>query len=334
MKLRDVMQQGLGILIYGRSNTGKTSSLRNLDPKKTFIITWELSQTAAALWHWGWRDWNAEAPTGWLDMRKVLKAVRANPAIDTVVVDTISSYQERLIQEFVQETGKSKDRLGFTLWNVVSDRFTDTLEELLKFPQEGKNVVLLAHLKYKEVEEGDRKKIMRWPSLYGEWPENVSKRVPVCLRTERYKIGKDIEYVFEVCGGLEDYGGDKFHLLDSTEPSDIAAVIKKIQTGLQAAGEPSFQGEENTASQYPSSEPPAAPSAPTRSFTTGVSRRELIKRIYDRITETGQDIGIVRPLIKEKLGAPVSTLTSEQLLEALEIVESGAVQETAKEFQF
>jgi len=333
MKLIDVMQQGIGILIYGRSNTGKTSSLRNLDPSETFVITWELSQTAAALWHWGWREWNAEAPTGWLDMRRVLKEVRANPKIKNVVVDTISSYQERLIQEFVQETGKSKDRLGFTLWNVVSDRFMETLEDLLKFTAQGKNVILLTHLKYKEVEEGDRKKIMRWPALYGEWPENVSKRMPVCLRTERYKIGKEIEYVFEVCGGLEDYGGDKYHLLSSTEPSDIAAVIKKIQDGLQAAGGPSFPSEEKTALiNPPTSNPPVAPS---RKFSTEMpSRRDMIKRIYDKITATGQDIGVVRPLIKEKLGAPLSTLSAEQLVEAMAIVESGAVEDTAKDFQF
>jgi hypothetical protein len=315
--------KGVIVLVHGRSGSGKTATCRNLPPAQTYFLSFELDQTAACLFGWGWDEWNCETPFGHMSMIHEIQKLKKRPDIKYVVVDTISGYVEQLLDEYRNEhEGKTKKQLGFAIWQAAEERLLDTLTKLQELAQYGKHVILLCHLKYREEGEKESKKIYREPMLFGSLPEKLCKRIPVILIAKSFKMGPKVVYTLSTTGNEGDYATDKFKILDQSQDNDIKAVIEKIEQGLGLPPIPTETGpyEEthvsnanpSTASQDPTNTP--KPKAPALLVTNG-TKASLVKEIYRLGGELGRDSALVRMSVKARFDRTISQLNREELRE-------------------
>lgn len=98
------------ILIMGESGSGKTTAMRNLDPKTTLYID---ADKKGLSWK-GWRKvYSIEAknyirPTDMTQVRALLSAADKAPQIKTVVIDTLNGLMLDSEMAKVHETGYGK----------------------------------------------------------------------------------------------------------------------------------------------------------------------------------------------------------------------------------
>ena len=128
------------IAVMGESGSGKTTSLRTLDPEKTYYIDCDGKGLS---WR-GWKEqYNAEKKNylrsdNQYDILKVIKGVsEKRPDIKNIVVDTINSIM--IADERRRINEKSYDKWADMAWSVydiviTASRLRDDL-----------NVILLAH---------------------------------------------------------------------------------------------------------------------------------------------------------------------------------------------
>lgn len=112
------------ILIMGESGSGKTTSMRNLDPKTTFYIDCDKKGLS---WK-GWRaQYNAEAKNYLASsdvemITKYLLAIHKNrPEVKTVVIDTLNAIM--IDDEFKRMKEKGYDKwqdLAYSIYQLVS----------------------------------------------------------------------------------------------------------------------------------------------------------------------------------------------------------------------
>ena len=138
------------LLVTGYSGTGKTYSLRNLDPKETFIIC----PDEKALPFRGWKknyidkdpqtgsfnpnNCNFMKSTNWEKIRGAMSFIsKSRLDIKTIVIDTITY---AMIAEFME---KAKS-VGFAKFTEMGDNVYKTLKSIDGL-REGLTVVVLAH---------------------------------------------------------------------------------------------------------------------------------------------------------------------------------------------
>ena len=118
------------VLIIGRSGSGKSSSLRNLDPKSTFIISVldkplpfkAYKKLYVPIKGWDDKEGNYLATDDWQRIIKCIQMIDKNrPEITTLIIDDI---QYVLANEFMKrsaERGFDKySEMGMHYWSIIN----------------------------------------------------------------------------------------------------------------------------------------------------------------------------------------------------------------------
>lgn len=324
---------GQVLMVYGRSNTGKTAACRNLPPDKTLWISTEPQQTQATLRYWKWDEWIHSVPDGWEDISDLIKVPITNKTIEYVVIDTISTVVELMLNEYAKSCGLETIADGsFKMYGHVGERVHKLIEKALTVSHEfGVHYILLCHLKYKEKKTADTTHQMRQPAVFGQLGEWLSAHIPTVLRSECFKIGNKIEYSLYSSGSPGDVCGCKAGCLPMTMPNDIVYVLKL----LGSAGVPP---KSLASATTPPEAHPVLPGAtisdqkniqskdttPAGLPVPPPGRNELREEIYKAYAEhRHMDRKEVQFLIKKAYGEAISSMSKEKLYEILDTVLDG-----------
>lgn len=141
------------IAIYGESGSGKTTSLRNLDPSYTFIIDTDGKGLP-------WKGWRSQFNK---DSKNYLKAKTQAIVYQTMkVIDTSKDYEhvkvlviDTLNSVMVEEERIHKDEKGYDKWSDLAWNVWDIVEYANDM-RDDLTVVMLAHAQVETDDNGYR----------------------------------------------------------------------------------------------------------------------------------------------------------------------------------
>ncbi len=195
-KLGDLTaREGRGILLYGFSGSGKTASVRHLNPESTLIVTCE-PHGLATLQRFGWDSAHVIVPEdGPAFYDAVKEAVSLKMRV--CVVDTVSRFHELLEQAFNLRHNVSPDttdpkisRARFYACLVGTQALLETVLEVIRC---GVTVVLLCHEKARTGED-----IFRRPDIPGQLPEMLCRQMDLVAACTRRRTGSEYHYSIEL----------------------------------------------------------------------------------------------------------------------------------------
>ena len=204
--------------IMGESGSGKTTSLRNLDPKTTYIIDADKKGLA---WK-GWRkDWNAEAKNYIRcdEKDKVLYILKGiadkRPDIKTVVIDTMNGIMVS------DEIRRMKEK-GYDKWVDLAVCVMDIIDTAL-LARDDLIVVMIFHSQTNRDDSGNP-----WTFIKTNGQKLgkivLESKLPIVLLAKCV----DGEYIFETQSN-NSTAKSPMGMLDKQIPNDIAAVIEKLK---------------------------------------------------------------------------------------------------------
>jgi len=214
------MEKKPNIFICGPSGTGKSTSLRNLNPEKTFILNTERKQLPfkGAL-KFGKMNFFVES------MEKYLKAFKAainNDDIDVIVIESFTSLTE-MVYKKAQEI-----YTGFDLWGYYKDK----IGEILDISKNTNKWIIF--LGIDQVLEGASGVEERFIAVDGSWKKKVEKEfVIVCYSHMRSgDNGKPVyEFITNKIEGFENVSAKSpMEMLPETMPNDLAELITKVES--------------------------------------------------------------------------------------------------------
>lgn len=200
------------MFICGPSGTGKSSSLRNLDPKTTAILNTEQK----ALPFKGANKFELNVPIKSVkDFHGAMKAALTNDNVKTIVIESFTSLHEMIFRE----KGKLYD--GFDLWGAYKDEISKCLHE---YKNANKWIIWTGIDKVIEGVDGVDE---RFISVDGSWQKKVAKEFVIVF----YSTMIDDEYVFVTNkkanpGFAKTVCKSPMDMYPPTIPNDVAEAIK------------------------------------------------------------------------------------------------------------
>lgn len=213
---------GAVIAVMGESGSGKSTSLRNLDPSTTVIIDADGKGLP-------WRGWRAEYTQAAHNYSKArtqsmvlatMKHVDSNmPEVQVLVIDTLNAIM-------VEEERLHKDEKGFDKWADLAWNVWDIVE-FANETREDLTVVMLAHVQTETDEGGIRFSRIKTSG------RKLSKLTLESKLQNLYHAFRDDggNYVFRVRSANDTakssyglFGGD-----EETVPNDMAAVVNRLR---------------------------------------------------------------------------------------------------------
>lgn len=207
------------ICIAGESGSGKTTSLRNLNPAETYIID---SDRKGLSWK-GWKNqYNIESKNYFAcdvpdTVKKTMLAVNSRlPQIKVLVIDTIGSIMIADEMRRAQEKGYDKwTDLAQCVWDIVDMAYT--LRDDL-------TIIFVAHTQTERDDSG---------YLFTRIKTSGKKLDKICLESKftTVLIAKCIngEYVFETHANNSTAKSPMGLFNTDTIPNDITSVIKALE---------------------------------------------------------------------------------------------------------
>lgn len=135
--------------IMGESGSGKTTSLRNLDPKTTYIID---ADGKGLSWRGWMRDYNADSKnyTRTDDQNRIMAYLGSinsgAPHIKVVVIDTINGVM-------VADEGRRRKEKGYDKWSDLAWAVWDIINYALTM-RDDMTIVLTAHVQTESDDNG------------------------------------------------------------------------------------------------------------------------------------------------------------------------------------
>lgn len=223
------------ILVTGYSGTGKTYSLRNLDPKETFIICpdekappfrgWRKNYTMVdpALGKFNPGVNNYLKTTDWKKIQSAMTYVSIKrPDIKVIVIDTITY---AMIGEFME---KAKT-VGYAKFTEMGDNVYKTLK-LIDTLREDLTVIVMAHTEVKQFNGVDRT-VFGVPG--GKLVQDVVKpegMFVTILETYVDKSGDKIEYGFMTSNNTTNMAKSSEGMFAGMKiPNDMKEVLEAIR---------------------------------------------------------------------------------------------------------
>lgn len=208
----------LVIAVMGESGSGKTTSMRNLDPKTTYYIDADMKGLS---WK-GWRKaWNKDAKNYiQIDDPKVAIGFLGNindkaPQVKTVVIDTLNGLM------VAEEMRRSKEK-GYDKWTDIASYVWDLVQMSLKC-RDDLTVIFICH---SQTERDDNGNIWTRIKTSGRKLDKIvleSKFTTVLLcRTEGDKHWYETQANFSTAKS-------PFGALPPTMDSDIVPVIEALK---------------------------------------------------------------------------------------------------------
>lgn len=227
------------ILILAPSGSGKTSSLRNLDPKETGIINCDKKEPPLRGWRLNYKT--VRGADGKIDLGKsnyvetnspanvlaTLQAWAARPELKTIVIDTIT----HMITQDYMNNAIGKD---FKAYQKIGKNFYEVIQFITG---SNKDILVYGHIERKINETGD---VMYDMKSHGKM---ITDLVPAsyftCVLVGEKKKKKEggFDYVFRTQSEGEDpakspayFVGDAVETaLEMYEPNDIELVLQKLK---------------------------------------------------------------------------------------------------------
>lgn len=206
------------ICIMGESGSGKTTSLRNLDPSSTYIIDCDKK---GLNWR-GWRSmYNAERKNyasidGNQQVLSYLMNINANaPHIKTVVVDTLNGIM-------VADERRRKDEKGYDKWSDLAWAVYDIVDFALKM-RDDLTVVFTAH---SQTDRDDNGVVFTRIKTSGKKLDKITLESK--MRTVLHAKRIDGEYVFETRSDTSTAKDGMGGALPDVIPNDVREVIRAI----------------------------------------------------------------------------------------------------------
>lgn len=207
------------ICVMGESGSGKTTSMRNLDPKETYYIDCDGKGLS-------WRGWKQQYSAErknykrTSDAEQILRILRGIseqcPHIRQVVIDTLNGIMVDDEMRRAKEKGYDKwVDLATCVWNLVSE--AHTLREDL-------TVIFTAHTETDRDDSGYQFTRIKTNGKKLEKLTIESKFTTVLLAKAR-----DGEYVFETRANNSTAKTPMGAFADFEIPNDITAVIKALE---------------------------------------------------------------------------------------------------------
>ena len=206
------------ICIAGESGSGKTTSLRNLNPAETYIID---ADKKGLSWR-GWKKYYSIENKNYyttdrpLKVRTIMDAVNERrPEIKTLVIDTIGSIM------VADEMRRMKEK-GYDKWQDLAQCIWDIVDSALMYRPD-LTVIFIAHTQTERDDSG---------FLFTRIKTSGKKLDKICLES-KFKtvlIAKCVggEYIFETLAKNSTARSPK-GLFESDEiPNDITEVIKAL----------------------------------------------------------------------------------------------------------
>jgi hypothetical protein len=219
---------GVFVLIYGKSGSGKTSCIRNFPRDRTVIISSE-PQGLTSLVNFGWIDAKVLCPTTSDGFSLAMEEAIADPSIKHIVLDSLSQYSEMLTKEYIEKSGKSVQSIGLDLYRVVNLQFQKMVRRLLDALPMGKDVIGLIHMNLREESVGEERRVSREIALSGQLPAWVCRLASLVARTEKVKAGKEYRYMMIADGSDGNDGKDLFGVAPAPIDNDLWAAMVKIR---------------------------------------------------------------------------------------------------------
>ncbi len=222
------------ILLAGKSGSGKTYSLRNLDPKTTFIICPDMKNPPFEGWRKNYtmvdpvtkvfnpKTCNYYKVTDWIKIREALNNISAHkPDIKTVVIDTITY---AMISEFMAKVKV----VGYTKFSEMGLNVYDTIN-MIDGLRDDLTVIICAHTDYEE-ENGTGVSVFAVPG--GRLVKDVVKPVGMflmVLETKVKKVGENIEYKLMVSNNTTNMAKVPAGIFTTSEiDNDMQVVLDAI----------------------------------------------------------------------------------------------------------
>ena len=205
--------------IMGESGAGKTTSMRNLDPKTTYYIDCDKKGLS-------WRGWkkqyNAEAKNYFStdkqsDVLAIMQGINANrPHIKTIVIDTLNGIM------VADEMRRSKEK-GYDKWMDLAVSVYGIIDYALTMRND-LTVVFVCHSQTVRDDSG---------FMFTSIKTNGQKLSKIGLETKfpivLHSKCVDGQYLFETQANFSTAKSPMGLFNEKTIPNDIAAVIKAIE---------------------------------------------------------------------------------------------------------
>lgn len=214
------MENKPNIFICGASGTGKSTSLRNLDPEKTVILNTERKQLPfkGAL-KFGKKNVFIENITKYLD---TFKAAVKREDIEVIVIESFTSLTEMVYKK----AGDLYD--GFDLWGFYREK----IAEILDISKNTNKWIIFIGID--QVLEGANGIEERFISVDGSWKKKVEKEFVIVCYSHMHTGENGIpsyEFITNKQEGFENISAKSpMEMLPPRMPNDLAELIKQVES--------------------------------------------------------------------------------------------------------
>lgn len=215
---------GIAIQVLGTEGTGKTYSLRNLDPKTTYYINCDKKSMPFK----GWRTIYNEENKNYVkssdaaQIAATLKAISARaPHIKQVVVDTVNAIMGDKVMAEMKKPGFDKwANLAYIIYELYNLVNSDEIREDLV-------VIFIGHIEPYQ-DNGDTKWRLK---VAGKMLNNfsVEAKVTYTFYTLVERNGDDVKYMLTTQSNGYNTARTPAELFDYMIPNDMNYVINEIR---------------------------------------------------------------------------------------------------------
>lgn len=212
---------GKVICIMGESGSGKTTSMRNLDPKTTYYID---SDKKGLAWK-GWKQqynkenknyYKTDRPDVAMTLLKQIDTSESARHVKTVVIDTINGIM------VADEMRRCKEK-GYDKWQDLAQSVYDLIDYAL-IVRDDLTIIFVAHTQTDHDDSG---------YTFTRIKTNGKKLDKICLESKFPVVllakCRDGEYLFETHANMSTAKSPMGAFEDSEIPNDITLVIKNLE---------------------------------------------------------------------------------------------------------
>ena len=218
------------ILIIGESGQGKSTSLRNLNPKETFIVNVAKKPLPFKGWKSNYTHFTKENPNGNVaytdnipSIIKVIEHIKTNmPHIKTVVIDDANYLMQNEFIRRGNETGYGKfTDIGIAFAKVV---------QALKTLNEDTYVIMMMHPEIDTDTFGNKRLKAKTVGKLVDNYLTIEGMFSIVLYTKVIKSDKGVlNYYFVTQSDGNTTAKSPMGMLDTLEPNDLSVIFTKIE---------------------------------------------------------------------------------------------------------